>query len=481
MTNNFLQILSFLVIWLLSSFQGYPQAPTEGEFWKLQVEEEVMGPWTRYGIDEEQGAYYSHLNQSWETFGGNSKFPGMIARHLYSYAAAYLLHGNMDYLNQADRSYTYLIDKGWDQKFGGWYYELDRTGKVINDDKELFMNTYAITGLAMYYLVTRDPEVKSYIDRSIDILEDHAWDKEHGGYVKRLNRDLTIKDPGKEFSPQLAPLSGYLLYLYCATREEKYLEMSERIMEVVLTRMYDEESGWILESFNRDWTPIAGKNEWMNTGHNIEVAWMLLRMYEFNGKERYREFALELNEKLLAYAYNRERGFWYRQVNVKDPRLHSEEGSWWIQAYGNMFQLFLYHVTGLPHYYGNFLRGAEFWNEHFMDRTRGGAFIAIDENGEILNGRKAVKTKTSYHSVEHGLLNYIYLDLWHNNEGIELYYYLSNTVGDEWYPLPVEDKIYEIEQLRINDRQWGNIDQEKGSVSLPVGSRLPLVIRVRDR
>ena len=443
------------------------QSMIQGEFWRKQALDEVIEPWTRHAIDDEYGAYHSFLERDWTPFNEDHKFPGMIARHLFSYAVAYMLSGEEKYRLQADETYNYLIDKGWDQQYGGWYNELDRQGAVVDASKDLFMQTYAITGLAMYYLMNRDNTVKEYIDRSIDLLEKHAWDQQGGGFVSALNQDLSVKSYEKAFSPQLAPLSGYLLYLYTATRNSQYLEMSERILQTVLDNMTHQVSGWVMERYDRDWQPIDGKNDYMNTGHNIEVAWMLMRLYDLTGKEDYQRRAWEMNTRLLRYTFEPETGIWYHKVEVADALNHSNDSPWWVQAYGNMFQLYMYHDSGDLQYLQNFRKGAEFWNRHFMDITHGGAFLSVLADGSIDKGHKAVRTKTSYHAMEHGLLNYLYLDIWVNRASISLHYYINGAECRRLYPLPVEEMNYEIEEVLVGGKPWEEINYQGGFIILP--------------
>jgi cellobiose epimerase len=325
---------------------SYGQDLMSGNYWKQQVIQDVLAPWTKYARDEQFGAFHTHLDKDWVVAERQEKYPGMIARHLFSYAVGYHLTGDQNYLELARETFKYLIKNGWDHQFGGWFHELDRSGQAVNMDKDMFMHAYAITGLAMYYIVTRDTEVKEYLDWSIDFLEKYAWDKENGGgYFQRLNRDFSIQKSNKVFSPQLAPVSGYLLYLYAATREKKYLHKSEEILEITLSHMKDKKSGWIMEGYDRNWNPLEQMNQMMNTGHNVEVAWMLMRLYALTGKENYKIEALRLNEQLLKYAFDKETGIWYHKLSVDNPVNHSVDSPWWVQAYGNMFQLYLYALS----------------------------------------------------------------------------------------------------------------------------------------
>ena len=153
----------------------------EGEFWRDQGLVDVLPYWTRYGRDTEHGAFFSHLDRTWQPVGSMNKYPGMVSRHLFSYSTAYLLTGDETYLEVAAEIFDFLIEHGWDSEYGGWYDEVERTGRVVETSKDLFNQAYAVTGLAMYYFVTHDVRAREYIDRSIQILEEHAWDEQHGG------------------------------------------------------------------------------------------------------------------------------------------------------------------------------------------------------------------------------------------------------------------------------------------------------------
>lgn len=454
-----------------------------GDFWKRQVLEDILQPWARHGRDQEYGSFHTHLDQNWNKGDKDAKYPGMIARHLFSFAVGYHLTGEEKYLRQARETFDYLVQHAWDDQYGGWFFALDRSGQVLSADKDMFMHAYAITGLAMYYIVTRDAEAKKYLDRTVDLFENNAWDKEQGGgYFQCLNRDLSLKDSDKMFSPQLAPVSGYLLYLYAATRQDKYLRISERILDLALTRMKDEKSGWIMEGFSRDWEPLEKVNAMMNTGHNVEVAWMLMRLYALNGKESYLQEALRLNEQLLKYTFDQDAGIWYHKLRVDNPEMHSEDSPWWVQAYGNMFQLYLYAHLKKEGYLHNFQKGAAFWNGHFVDAKMGGEFLSVGREGNIINGHKAVVTKTSYHSVENGLLNMLYLDYWVNDKPITVFYHINSPVRERLFPLLLEDKNYDIKQVLIDGKGWQKINHRTGSIGLPAkaGYKMEVMLQRKE-
>lgn len=454
----------------------------DGNFWKNQSLVDILPRWTYGSLDRAAGTFRTYLDRQWQPFNGSDQFPSMISRQIFGYAAAYLMSGDENNLRIARQTVDFLLNHAWDAEFGGWYDVLDQDGNPLERTKDSFVQVYAITGLVMYYVVTGDPTVLRYIERANRILETKTWDRKWGGYVKGLERNLEVKTDIKDFASQAAPVSGYLLYLYLATGEKKYLEQIERVMAVVRKRMFDPESGWVLETFDRQWRylpTVAADGTEINVGHNIETAWVFLRLFLSTGKREYLKVALELAEKLHSFGWNADTGVWYQAVGRRDPRVHSDFSYWWIQAYGNMFQLALYRVTGDCKYLDDFRRGSKFWNSFFIDKEWGDTFLSVHLDGKIKDGTKANRFKASYHNLEHGLLNYLYLNLWVARKPAELHFLASKRPkAMNLRPIPVEDRSIKIDRIRINDGDWTGIGHQEKSIRLPAGKKMRLTIKL---
>jgi len=457
---------------LMGLFGGLSPTPAQpadsllqGRFWKAQGQA-ILAAWTQHARADD-GTFYAELDRTWTPTDSSTQYPGMLARHLYSYAAGYLLSGRDAYLEEAESILAFLIEHGWDETHGGWYNAVTRTGRVVDPDKDLFMQIYATTGLALYHIATRDARAGTYLTRSRRFIREHAWDEAHGGYVDVLHRDGSVKASTKDFSPQLAPLSGYLLYLYPATGDPTYLRQAEEIMDLTLTHMQDDR-GWVLERFDEDWTflPDDAKNSHINVGHNLEVAWLLLRLHALTGTEKYRQQGLTLADRLLERAFHDETGAWLHKLKRTDPSQHPDTAVWWIQAYGNMLQLYAYRATDDDRYLRAFRRGAQFWNDAFVDNEHGGTVLRTTLDGTVVDSDKAVRTKTSYHAVEHALLNALYLDLWTTDTPTTLYYRLDNPKVDAVRPLPIED-VPRIQCVRIDGAEQTPPDTTAGTLRFP--------------
>jgi mannose/cellobiose epimerase-like protein (N-acyl-D-glucosamine 2-epimerase family) len=303
------------------------------------------------------------------------------------------------------------------------------------------------------------------------LLEDNVWDKVNGGYFDACEQDWSPRSRTKSVSSQLAPLSGYLLYLYPVTRDQKYLRQAERITDTILKHMTDSTTGWVLETFDPNWvyaTGLTGRDE-INVGHNLEVAWSLLRLYMLNKREDYLQAAISLSDRLHQFGFDKERGFWFATIGNQDPALHSDFTYWWIQAYGNMFDLYIQLIKPDTRYLDTFRKGAAFWNNYFIDKNKGDTHLSVLLDGTPSEVDKANQFKASYHSVEHGFLNYLYLANWVNPKPSTLHFRLSASEGDRLYPLPIEESRSRIRRVFVDGAQYDEVEIDSGFVRLSSG------------
>ena len=482
--NTFQRLFIFLALLIIILPACKPnmeeEETTSGDFWKNQATNQILDQWLAKGIKEESGIFYTFMNREWGPYRGNVKYPGMVARHIFSYSSGYMLTGEQKYLDKASELMEFVINKGWDKKYGGWYEAIEESGGIIDDSKDLFNQIYAASGLTMYYFVTHDTTALKYIEETHKIIEDNAWDKEYGGYFRTLNRDLSAGNTNKPVTPQIATISGYLLYMYLATMDKDYLDQSEKLINLILDKMINEDYQYVQENYDRSWNynyEEKGADTEINIGHNLETLWILLRLYDLTGKDQYLQVVNNQWEKLKKYGYEERNMAWYHRIGLEVPSLHTDATPWWIQAYGNMMTLYYYHISGKEKHLQLFDKGAKYWNNHFIDKEYGGTVLSVNNNGKIQKGQKAVRTKTSYHSTEHGLLNYMYTNLWVKKEPVMLYFNINNAEKNEKiYPIPVEDKAIKIISVQLNGNNWDKYDSVDRSVTLPAEKNIKLKV-----
>jgi len=449
-----------------------------GEFWRDQVLTELMPYWYKHVMDEKHGAFYLNLSRDWQPKPPWDKMPAMISRQIFSFSTAYLLSGEEKYLEVARKATDYLLKYGWDQKYGGWFGSISQTGEPKETDKGASSQLYSNVGLTQYYFVTGDERALSHVMKSVEIHKTYAHDEEFDGYYMKLNRDLSVSDSSKAKHSHYG--QGSLMpNLILATRDSAVISFSKHLADLSIARMIDPVEGWILgypNGFDREWNYVPylvdGK-ESIYLGACSTAALFFLRLYYLTGKESYLKHGKALGDKLCRYGWDEERGEWSNSVE-KAPPYHpagSQKIYWWIQIYGAFLQLQLYHATNEEQYLENFRKTEIFYDRYFSDSEYGGVFLGVTPDGSFLgNGEKAGSWHTSYHEIEHGFLNYLYLNLFVNKKPVVLYFELDGP--KKHFVSPVDDQKVQITGVRINGKPWTNFNARERSITLPAGKKL---------
>ena len=96
------------------------------------------------------------------------------------------------------------------------------------------------------------------------------------------------------------------------------------------------------------------------------------------------------------------------------------------------------------------------------------------------DGAKGKRTKTSYHSLEHSFLLYLYLDLWVNDESVSLHYRMAEPAGERLYPLPIEDLTPQVNRVTIDGTTQTPPESGPGWVPLPETGPVEVNVELRS-
>ena len=454
----------------------------DGEYWRDQVLTDLMPYWYEHVRDEEHGAFYLNLSRDWQPMPPWDKMPAMISRQIFSFSTAYLLSGEEKYLNVAREAVDYLLKYGWDQEYGGWFERISQTGKSKETEKRAASQIYCNVGLTQYYFVTGDERALSHVLKSVEIHKTYAHDKELDGYYMRLNRDLSVSDSSKAKHSHYG--QGSLMpYLIQVTRDSAVINFSKHLADISIERMYDSVNDWILgypNGFDREWNYVPylvdGK-ESIYLGACSTAALFFLHLYYLTGEESYLEHGKALGDKLCRYGWDEEQGRWINSVEKAPPHrlTGSQQTYWWVQIYGAMLQLQLYHVTQDEQYLENFKKTELFYENYFRDREYGGIYLGVDADGSFMRkGEKAGSWHTSFHEIEHGFLNYLNLNLFVNKKPVVLHFKLDGP--KKHFISPVADPKVRISGVRINGKPWTDFDARERSITLPAGKNIDVEV-----
>lgn len=372
-----------------------------------------------------------------------------ISRLVYGFATAYLLTGEDRFLEGAEKGTDYLRDHlrfyDSDEEIVYWYHGVDvhgqRETKVFasefGDDYfaiPAYEQIYALAGPAQTYRVTGDPRILRDAHMTLDLFDRYFLDADKGGYFSHVDpvtfdprsESLGANRAKKNWNSVGDHAPAYLINLWLATGDERCARMLEYTFDTIEKRFPDyANSPFVQEKFNEDWSHDY-HHMWQQNravvGHNLKIAWNLMRMYGLKAKPAYEKLARTIAEKMPAAGSDRQRGGWYdvveRYTQPGDEVHHfafHDRKAWWQQEQAILAYLILAGVLGGDDYLRHAREAASFYNSFFLDHDDGAVYFNVLASGvPFLMGTERFKgshSMSGYHSFELCYLAQVYGNL----------------------------------------------------------------------
>ncbi|MDJ0567978.1 MAG: AGE family epimerase/isomerase [Pleurocapsa sp. MO_192.B19] len=447
-----------------------------------------------------------------------------ISRMVYGFATAYMMTGEDRYLEAAEKGTEYLrehmrfLDRG--EGIAYWYHGIDvkpdgREQKIFasefGDDYDAipaYEQIYALAGPTQTYRVTGDARILDDIELTFNLFNRYFLDKtDNGGFfshVDPINLSPHCPTLGKNRARKNWNSVGdhapaYLINLWLATGSDEYADLLEQLFDTIEKRFPDDEhSPFVQERFYEDW---SHDNTWgwqqdrAVVGHNLKIAWNLMRMHHFKPKEKYVALAEKIANTMPSVGSDRTRGGWYDVVErtLKEGEethrfVWHDRKAWWQQEQAILAYLILTGSLENPEYQQLAREAAAFYNAWFLDVADGGVYFNVLANGlpYLAGGNERGKgshSMSGYHSFELAYLAMVYTNLLITKQPIDLYFKpkpggfsddLLRVAPDILPPGSVR-----IDEVWIDGQKYSDFDPENLTVKLPsTGESLKVRVRL---
>ncbi|MBE9045209.1 AGE family epimerase/isomerase [Pleurocapsales cyanobacterium LEGE 10410] len=385
-----------------------------------------------------------------------------ISRLVYGFATAFMMTGNDSFLKAAERGTEYLREhmrfEDTDEGIVYWYHGIDVRGdkedkifaSEFGDDYyaiPAYEQIYALAGPIQTYRCTGDPRIMADTEKTIKLFNDFFLDQsEQGGYFSHLE-PMTL-DPRSESLGQNqgkknwnsvgdhAP--AYLINLWLATGKQEYADMLEYTFDTIAKYFPDyENSPFVQERFNEDWshdTTWGWQQNRAVVGHNLKIAWNLMRMQSLKAKDEYVDLATKIADLMPDVGSDRQRGGWYDVVERllgEGETVHRfvwhDRKAWWQQEQAILAYLILAGVLERSEYHRFAREASAFYNSSFPDIEDGGVYFNVLANGiPFLSGGnergKGSHSMSGYHSFELCYLAAVYTNLLITKQPMDFYF-----------------------------------------------------------
>ena len=319
------------------------------------LEHNILSFWMERMVDRENGGFYGRIDGKEQLHPNAEKGAILNARILWSFSAAYRVLRKPEYLEMATRAQDYFLAHFIDRDFGGVYWSLDAHGQPANTRKQFYAIGFAIYGLSEYARATGDGEALGYALQLFDCIEEHALDREFGGYIEATARDwspiedMRLSELDANFPKSqnthlhiIEPYANLLRALRSAGEPGEPLipgnpviprveSALRNIIGIFTDRILNPKTHHLDLFFEMDWTRGAGRLE--SYGHDIECSWLMHEAALVLG-DREVLARMEPIVQLVAEASAkglRPDGSMIHEANLDTGRI-DDDLHWWVQA-----------------------------------------------------------------------------------------------------------------------------------------------------
>lgn len=387
---------------------------------------ELLPFWTTRTADYTHGGFITHFDQFGNDSGEDEKSLIAQTRSIYTYASAHRAgYGGGQLGELARHGVDYLLSRMWDDEHGGFYWMTNRRGEVLNDQKIVYGQSFAIYCLSEYTLATGDPRGADYAQQVFDLLQKYASDTQYGGYFEMFHRDWTLKGPGsaggdrKTLDAHMHLMEAFTT-LYECTQQPIHRRKLQEIIDLLVGRIMHPVYGTGIPQFWADWQVapqlkfdiIWGWDRFTedgvkraaedNTsyGHNVEFAWLLLHALSVLGipPETYRDQLVKSFSHAVDYGIDWEYGGVFVEGSPSGE-VYDREKEFWQQAEVLIGLLDAYRLFGDETYWKAYANVHRFVMDKMVNHAVGEWWPLMTRQGVPIWTHMSHSWKINYHTV----------------------------------------------------------------------------------
>ncbi len=370
----------------------------------------IIEPWSSRCIDIEQGGYYTHYNYKWSLQSTLKHLKG-LASHVFevSYTAMKFPEDTL-HKHVAKIGFNFINEYMWDDTYGGFYQQVSRNGEVSFNklgtiQKGNAPTCYALSAIASYYQVSKDPRALDLAKRTYYWLEEHSFDQINNGYWTKLSREGEPTSTNKDHKFHFRIVESYL-ELYKVWPNDTLKQKILNTADLIMNEFYSP-NGYFYESLNDDLTIDESKQFTINMGVDMECIFRLMEMLDILNIDNpeYLQKLKTVFDNDTRFAYDTiQGGYWHRSVYQNDStRTVSEYGKSWVQA--EWLPATVYLAYKFPeyreHYLSIFQRDWNFIKESLIDTVYTGWYMTVNEPTSDKGTKSSGISYHDGHSVRH--------------------------------------------------------------------------------
>ena len=377
----------------------------------------ILEAWFPRALDRDNGGFLCDFDYQWKPSGSQPKT--IVFQSRLTWLASRAMTRYTDdprYREAAAHGFAFLRGPMWDKEFGGWFWHLDRAGRIDAQGKGVkhaYGIGFGIYACAAYHRATGDVAALQLAKDGFAWLERFGHDAESGGYHEYFSRDGALifdfsSNPLSSERDAIGTQVGFksmnthihLLEAFTALYEVWPNEAVKARLRELLTVVRDKivsPRGAMHQFFNPQWKPVPDLDSF---GHDVETAYLLLEAADVSGAQNTRtaSVAKALVDHALDVGWDEKNGGLFEAGGTFGP-VHDKRKSWWVQAevLNALLRMSQLHPRDPRDYRKLFERQWGYMKKNVIDAEHGEWYADALDAGGNPKANKASEWKAGYH------------------------------------------------------------------------------------
>ncbi len=358
------------------------------EFANRQLYEVILPWWMKNMPDPENGGFLAGRDHHNRPLHDHPRGLILNARILWAFSAAYTRGKNEKYLQLAHEAYHWLTRHFRDPEFGGYFWSVDRHGKMVNGKKQTYGQAFVMYALTEYAEISGLEAAAQEAENLFRLIEQKTFDPAHNGYVEAFSRewkntaDIRLSDIDMN---EKKSMNTHLHVIEAYTRFYRY-RPNDRVKAAILNlldlfdwHIINHESHHLNLFFDEEWKL---KSHDVSFGHDIEASWLLQEAAEIIHNplyaRKFKDTAVEMCRAVVP-ALIPEGGLIHESHALAGQ--NTDELEWWAQAEGIVGFLNAFSITGDDSFLDRASALAGYIEKYFIDRENGEWYYRVTREG----------------------------------------------------------------------------------------------------